>query len=599
MRAHTIVDWGHLAGQYTRTLPYASRSCLTFIALIAFFLLGVAPTASGNSDAPKLFGQLYSFSQDLSITVNGSSSRIFTVNLAKDFNARLGSLVRSTLILKEPLWYFDDLTWSYPDIPLSGGMESLVLYKAEGSIKFQTEAWGAGSEKASSLPINFTCFNSGDGSCFSDSFSGSSPPGEGNQFIGFPGYPFVSIREPGQGDPGLGALVRWDIDTKHPSMDYQGTFGFRVSGLLARTYQAKSRNQYIYDALVANRSSNLTDGEIAQRAYSEIFSELREFDAETSNKNLELRGAEYFLRDYRGVVDYYSTNFDLLNLANELGDRGGPLALVVYNAVKKVKGSSIGGAGALPASPPGGLDDALDGFSYGTQGYTVDDLIRLFDPANPQPRVRSKDTKSFDVLHPTLGVTGKQLTVDGEEISLSLFGFDVSASDGLIYLSPNHVAGTLNDPVTARALAVSGLSEPTNEASHPKTYGFSISDNLFTEVVFVADEASQLGHVEINFLDRSFLLTSGQVFSFAPFADLFGGGLDAFSIGGPNFGASNIVFGLGFLNDGEALVGIASSNSFSASVVPLPPALPLILASLAFLGTRVRLPGRTVTASRL
>jgi hypothetical protein len=328
-----------------------------------------------------------------------------------------------------------------------------------------------------------------------------------------------------------------------------GSWSFTVSGNCFCSYQPKTFQQYILDALQATYGSGATDEQNASDAYSNYIIPLRNTDAATASTNLALRDAEYLLRGYRGALLTIQNQTQGLSdsLINDLYDSGGPFGLLIYNGLKIIKGSSIAGAGQLPATPPGGAAANLTGWLLGSLGLSIQQVAQTIQAPNYQfaaPKGPSNNSNA-----PTLPD----------------LQFDVN-----ILQHPEHIEGFYMSVPQAG-------SASWFDPGIAKAYAWSVYGNRFAALQLSNQFRLDFTNIELSFLNYSVSLDAAGAFDFLNFV---AGGVDSFLlIGTPDSNVTgNLSLGLTFVSSGETLV---SSVYGDLIVVPEPPSIILIAIGVA------------------
>lgn len=319
-------------------------------------------------------------------------------------------------------------------------------------------------------------------------------------------------------------------------------------------YLTKSTAEYVADAVKGTKG---TDADRAKAAYVKVIN-LRETSAATSEKNLQLRDAEYYLRGYAGG----SSNSNLLPIdpskedpLNEIANRTGPLATAIYNAKKfweQGYGIDTPAPGEFPQSPPGGFDQNLQGFQDGLNGVPLDDAIGNLDPNAPEtPFHKVPSLIPLEPTRPSIDITYQ----DQQEINF--FNFTPAETAETYYF----------DPTPGEIMA------------------YGITGNRFISILLPED--SPYNELALNFPDHKINLTPGELIDLKLFSP---DGIDGFYIsGGPKFDPKHtpFVLGLGFLSTSEALMTAISLDA-PVPVSLLPSAVFLASGLLTGLGSRMR-----------
>lgn len=305
-----------------------------------------------------------------------------------------------------------------------------------------------------------------------------------------------------------------------------GTWNVEIGGYYNRSYISRPTTDYYVEALTLAKQQypGASDGEIAQRSYEDLIS-LRQTDPATSSQNIELQHAEYFLRGYRGATVLLNPllyPLDYTNLMNEIGDRGGPNSLLIYNGIKTVKNffnHNISGDGNLPAAPVGGGDANLDGYLRGLRFDSVDQLI-----SNPS----NLDLHQAPSKLPTQGLkplSSTNVHVESDTYTTNNFYFKESADGSLEYFDPE--ASTL--------------------------YAWSVFGNRFKRLGIPVEFANAI-HLDLGFLSYEVDVTGLTTFDFTSYAPegvdsfLFEVTTDGAAIAEPNFGFAFTTVGDTMLN---------------------------------------------------
>jgi hypothetical protein len=307
-----------------------------------------------------------------------------------------------------------------------------------------------------------------------------------------------------------------------------GSWSFTVSANYVCSYQTKTFQQYIADAVNATLKAGQTDDENAADAYSWII-ELRSSDAQTSSSNLPLRDAEYFLRGYRGAFVTGTVLPNFSDWQNELYDRGGPIGLLFYNGLKILKGDGIAGAGNFPATPPGGASANLLGWLLGLGGKSLAEAVQSIQNPGPMPK-----TPSFNEDTPTLPDLQIPLTIEDQTATaVNVAAFYVNTP----------FPGTISwyDPSLA------------------KGYAWSVYGNRFASVKLSTAWTANLTDIKVSFLTFSFPLSADGTFNFLSVAPT---GVDSFVITGTPISTAtpDLSIGFSFISAGETLLSSASGD---------------------------------------
>ena len=320
-----------------------------------------------------------------------------------------------------------------------------------------------------------------------------------------------------------------------------GTWATEGTARITQTYTARSRQEYIRDAVQGSGS----DFQRAFNGVDEVIA-LREHDAATSSGNLALRDAEYFLRGYSGGRGIISTVLDVSSFAaayNDFANRTGPVGASGYNAIKYIRnylGQNISGPDNLPASPPGGIAANYAGWRAGINGVNLDQATGL---AVATPRAALPGQPQIpDVRIPFF---------DGEVDT-----FFLAPGDGPVRLDP--------------------------QMRNSVAYGFL--GNLASSLMIITPFD---GEVSVIFGDHSVNLRWQQLLSFTDFVT---GGVDGFLITGfPSFTPDSpaLLVDIGFTSTAPVLVTAIAFDGMAAPV-PEPATYAMLLLGVAMLHARGR-----------
>ncbi len=298
--------------------------------------------------------------------------------------------------------------------------------------------------------------------------------------------------------PDDGGAITLSLTTTTLPLQYSltGTYTYTLALVTGQVYTPKSTAEYIHDALTNNLSS--TDYLTANAAYSNVIN-LRETSAETSSQNTALQGAEYYLRGYAGGLAWveaqpfndslYSFDGFKGTLIDELGNRGGPVSWIAYNALKTFQ-ISIGlgvNPNGLPSAPPGGGAENTAGFAAGLNELTVDEIL-----ASPDPVAGATAPAAPVLVYPLGSLDPQPQSFDSSNPSQPTVTLGAAAGFDIAVTNPAEMS--FFDPVSAN------------------TQAFVVTGSGLVNVMI--PDIDGPGSYDLNVEGHSYAITPGQVFNF-------------------------------------------------------------------------------------
>lgn len=360
-----------------------------------------------------------------------------------------------------------------------------------------------------------------------------------------PGAGSIAIRPDKLGGP---IAVVNSSNFSGPSVS--GSWSFSGTALVEQMYTPHSTGRYIRDAV---RSVSGADYERATEAYGEII-DMRETSSVTASKNLNLRDAEYFLRGFAGGV---STFMDIPDFSSfkaffyDIATRTGPVATTIYNGLKAIQrffgDEYTGGDGNHPNTPVGGFTANLQGYTYGSNGVSLNDAANRFGTDGWSTPLDALD--ELQALIP-------QVKHASEEGEVSIFQSIGSSVSDLAFF----------DPKVAKYLT------------------FGVNGTSFTGIKIIPDgDAPQQIWLHIN--GQRIAISTGEYFSFKDISPTGVKGFFIEGLGEFNPDGDNFKFGATFADAGDKLISVVASDfeNESPSEVPEPGSAALVIVALGAL----------------
>ena len=289
---------------------------------------------------------------------------------------------------------------------------------------------------------------------------------------------------------------------------------------LDETYTSLTMTQYLVNVAQANAGN--PDLTVAENSLHDL-TKLRQHDAGTSQYNIPMRDAEYWMFGYIGGLSVnlnttsHATANQVFNQAIKL-----PAVSFAWNALKylNLNGKAVD-LPNLAGSAPGGNDAFLDGYAKGITHVPIQQAV-----ANSQEFLEAPNLGSpLSPVMPPLSTP----SASGE-----LSFFDVSATG-------------------------SGSTAFINASSQSQNV-FGVSGNNLTGIE-VLEPSNASGQYQLQFGAEDINLSSGKLVDLTSYTP---GGMGAFKLTGPSLG--NVVLGLQFSNPGEtSLVQTVCAPIFRAS----------------------------------